>query len=65
MRESLVVAAVAGAAFLLSPILTDTAATAQKIMEVQARINRMEETPTPVYEHYPNPEQKKLSILSP
>ena len=62
MRESLVVASVAGAALLLSPILTDAAATTQKIIEVQARIERMEETPTPVYEHYPNPDNAPLRV---
>jgi hypothetical protein len=62
MRESLIVALVAVAAFLLCPILTDTAATAQKIIEVQSRIGRMEETPTPVYEHYPNPDNTPLRV---
>ena len=62
MREILVVGAVVGSAFLLSPILADTAATTQKIIEVQARIGRMEETPTPVYNHYPNPDNAPLRV---
>lgn len=62
MRESLTIAAVAGAAFLLSPILTDTTVAVQKILEVQARIGRMEETPTPVYDHYPNPDNAPLRV---
>ena len=57
MNEIIAVTIVAFAAVILSPSAADTAIAAAKIIEVQERIERMQENPCPDYERYPQPEQ--------
>ncbi len=57
MNEVIAVIFVAFAAVILSPSAADTAIAAAKIIEVQERIERMQQNPCPDYEHYPQPEQ--------
>ena len=56
MREIFVLIAVAGSAMTISSEATAFTETYTKIHEVEQRIERMKQNPSPIYEHYPSPE---------
>lgn len=56
MKETFYLVAISGVALAISSIANGFNDTYKKIHEVEQRIERMKQNPSPVYEHYPNPE---------
>jgi hypothetical protein len=58
------VSLVAGVAITVSTCGVDIGEALGKAIEVAERIERMEQTPSPIYEHFPAPEQPNSRELA-
>lgn len=63
MSELFCVKIVVLVAMMLTPDLVEVAVSLAKADETAARIIRMRMTPSPVYDHYPEPSQQRLSMM--